>query len=72
MWQAEVQIDLDAISSNIALLASGTSAQVMAVVKATATGTGLFASARAALAGGATWLGVSAPSTRPSSCATRG
>ncbi len=58
MWQAEVQIDLEAISSNIALLASGTSAQVMGVVKGDGYGHGAVESARAALAGGATWLGV--------------
>ncbi|GIH04356.1 alanine racemase [Rhizocola hellebori] len=58
MWQAEVQIDLGAITSNIALLASGTSAQVMAVVKGDGYGHGAVPSARAALAGGATWLGV--------------
>lgn len=58
MWQAEVQVDLEAISSNVALLASGTSAQVMAVVKADGYGHGAVPAARAALAGGASWLGV--------------
>jgi alanine racemase len=58
MWQAEVRIDLDAIRANVARLASGTSAQVMAVVKADGYGHGMVPSARAALAGGATWLGV--------------
>ncbi len=58
MWQAEVQIDLKAISSNIALLAGGTSAQVMAIVKGDGYGHGAVPAARAALAGGATWLGV--------------
>ncbi len=55
-------IDLDAVRSNVAVLtelaARGGSAQVMAVVKADAYGHGLVPSARAALAGGATWLGV--------------
>ena len=53
-------VDLDAIRANVAALrAPGRSgAQVMAVVKADAYGHGLVPSARAALAGGATWLGV--------------
>nr|WP_296065472.1 alanine racemase [uncultured Actinoplanes sp.] len=58
MWQAEVRIDLDAIRDNVALLRAGTSAEVMAVVKADGYGHGMIPSARAALAGGATWLGV--------------
>lgn len=55
-------IDLDAVRSNVAVLtdlaARSGSAQVMAVVKADAYGHGLLPSAHAALAGGATWLGV--------------
>jgi alanine racemase len=52
-------IDLDAVRSNVAALrARAGSAQVMAVVKADAYGHGLVPSAHAALAGGATWLGV--------------
>jgi alanine racemase len=58
MWQAEVRIDLDAIRDNVALLRAGTTAEVMAVVKADGYGHGMIPSARAALAGGATWLGV--------------
>src|SRR5206468_5916889 len=58
MWQAEVRIDLDAIRDNVALLRAGTTAEVMAVVKADGYGHGMLPSARAALAGGATWLGV--------------
>jgi alanine racemase len=58
MWQAEVRIDLDAIRDNVALLCARTSAEVMAVVKADGYGHGMLPSARAALAGGATWLGV--------------
>lgn len=58
MWQAEVRIDLKAISSNVALLAGSTSAQVMAVVKGDGYGHGAVPAARAALAGGASWLGV--------------
>jgi alanine racemase len=58
MLQAEAQVDLDAIRANTAHLVSGTSASVMAVVKADGYGHGLLPSARAALAGGADWLGV--------------
>ena len=58
MWQAEVRIDLDAIRDNVALLRACTTAEVMAVVKADGYGHGMLPSARAALAGGATWLGV--------------
>lgn len=59
MWQAEARVDLDAISDNVGLLraAAGT-AEVMAVVKADGYGHGMVPAARAALAGGATWLGV--------------
>ncbi|HEY3535017.1 MAG TPA: alanine racemase [Pedococcus sp.] len=53
------QVDLDAIRSNVsALKARAGSAEVMAVVKADAYGHGLVPSARAAVRGGATWLGV--------------
>ena len=58
MWQTEARVNLGAIRDNTALLKSGTSAEVMAVVKADGYGHGLVPSARAALAGGATWLGV--------------
>ena len=58
MWQAEVRIDLDAIRDNVARLRSGTSAEVMAIVKADGYGHGMVPAARAALRGGATWLGV--------------
>ncbi len=58
MWQAEVRIDLDAIRDNVATLRAGTTAEVMAVVKADGYGHGMVPVARAALAGGATWLGV--------------
>ncbi|TQM71598.1 alanine racemase [Actinomadura hallensis] len=56
---AEARVDLDAIGDNIGLLrerAGG--AAVMAMVKAEAYGHGLVEAARAALAGGASWLGV--------------
>jgi alanine racemase len=53
------QVDLSAISSNVAALKERAgSAEVMAVVKADAYGHGLVPSAQAALRGGATWLGV--------------
>jgi alanine racemase len=58
MWQAEVRIDLDAIRDNVATLRASTAAEVMAVVKGDGYGHGMLPSARAALAGGATWLGV--------------
>jgi alanine racemase len=52
-------VDLSAISSNVSVLkARAGDAEVMAVVKADAYGHGLVPSARAALRGGATWLGV--------------
>ncbi|HWG99436.1 MAG TPA: alanine racemase [Pilimelia sp.] len=58
MWQAEVRVDLDAIAHNVASLRAGTGAELMAVVKADGYGHGMLPAARAALAGGATWLGV--------------
>jgi alanine racemase len=57
--RAVCEVDLTAITANIASLARfAPSAAVMAVVKADAYGHGLVPVARAALAGGATWLGV--------------
>ncbi|HEY2271176.1 MAG TPA: alanine racemase [Jatrophihabitantaceae bacterium] len=58
MLRAEAIVDLDAIRDNVALMKRGTAAEVMAVVKADGYGHGLVPSARAALAGGATWLGT--------------
>jgi alanine racemase len=56
---AEAVVDLDALRGNVAeLKRRAGSAEVMAVVKADAYGHGLLPSARAARAGGATWLGV--------------
>lgn len=53
------RIDLDAVTANVRVLDElAGAAQVMAVVKADGYGHGLLPSARAALAGGATWLGV--------------
>lgn len=54
-----VEVDLGAIADNVrtlAILAEG--AEVMAVVKADGYGHGAVPAARAALAGGATWLGI--------------
>ena len=54
-----VEIDLEAIRDNTAeLKRRAGSAEVMAVVKADGYGHGALPAARAALAGGATWLGV--------------
>ena len=58
MPRTEAVIDLGAIRDNVATLKAGTTADVMAVVKADGYGHGLLESARAALAGGASWLGV--------------
>ena len=58
MLRAEAIIDLDAIRANVETLKRATAAEVMAVVKADGYGHGLLPSARAALAGGATWLGT--------------
>ncbi|HEY0640670.1 MAG TPA: alanine racemase [Pseudonocardiaceae bacterium] len=58
---AEAVVDLSAIRHNVALLtehAAAGGAATMAVVKADGYGHGAVESARAALAGGATWLGV--------------
>jgi alanine racemase len=56
---AQANIDLHAIRDNIALLREHAAGpEVMAMVKAEAYGHGMVESARAALAGGATWLGV--------------
>src|ERR1019366_7678829 len=56
---ARVTVDLDAISRNVEVLRRHAgSAAVMAVVKADAYGHGLLPCARAALGGGASWLGV--------------
>ncbi len=55
----EVVVDLDAITANAAaLVAHVGGAQLMAVVKSDGYGHGMVPAAEAALAGGATWLGV--------------
>ena len=56
---AEARIDLGAVRANVAALRERAgAAEVMAVVKADAYGHGLLPCARAAVAGGASWLGV--------------
>jgi alanine racemase len=54
----EARIDLGAISRNVATIRSAVGVPVMGVVKANGYGHGAIESARAALAGGAHWLGV--------------
>ncbi|MGW2918313.1 alanine racemase [Streptomyces angustmyceticus] len=56
---AQARIDLAAIRANVGRLCEAAGpAEVMAVVKADGYGHGMVAAARAALAGGATWIGV--------------
>ena len=56
---AQAYVDLDAISGNVAALREHvTPSAVMAVVKASGYGHGAVAAARAAIRGGARWLGV--------------
>lgn len=54
----EATVDLGAIARNTARCVASTSAEVLAVVKADAYGHGAVQAAQAALAGGASWLGV--------------
>jgi alanine racemase len=56
--RTEAVVELDAIRDNVRTLKAGTAAEVLAVVKADGYGHGLVPSARAALAGGASWLGT--------------
>jgi alanine racemase len=56
---AETLIDLDAVTGNVtALRQHANGAALMAVVKSDGYGHGMIPAARAALAGGASWLGV--------------
>ena len=56
---AETLIDLDAVKGNVAALRRHVGgAAVMAVVKSDGYGHGMIPAARAAVAGGASWLGV--------------
>ena len=58
----QVMVDLDAIAGNVAALCERVrGSQVMAVVKADGYGHGMVPAARAALAGGASWLGTADP-----------
>ena len=57
--RAELVVDLDAVRANVGVLvARSAPAEVMAVVKADGYGHGMVPVARAARAGGASWLGV--------------
>ncbi len=58
MQRTEAVVDLAAIRDNVARMKAGTPAELMAVVKADGYGHGLVPSARAAVEGGATWLGT--------------
>ena len=53
-----LEIDLNAIRSNVALIQQKTGKEVMAVIKANGYGHGAIPSAQAAVKGGATWCGV--------------
>lgn len=58
-WRAQARVDLDAIAANVAALRGcARDAALMAVVKADGYGHGLVPAARAAVAGGAGWLGT--------------
>jgi alanine racemase len=56
--RAEAVVDLSAIKSNVATLKAKAGVDLLAVVKADAYGHGLVPVAKAALEGGANWLGV--------------
>jgi alanine racemase len=56
-----VEVDLKAVEGNVRLLQEHTGVQVMAVVKANGYGHGAVPVAKAAVRGGATWLGVARP-----------
>ena len=59
LTHAETLIDLDAVKGNVtALRRQAGAAGLMAVVKSDAYGHGMIPAARAALAGGASWIGV--------------
>ena len=61
-YSGRAVVDLGAIAANVRALAGyAPTAQVMAVVKADGYGHGLVPAARAAVAGGATWLGTAQP-----------
>ena len=56
--RAEAVVNLSAVKANVALLKAKAGVDLLAVVKADAYGHGLVPVAKAALEGGATWLGV--------------
>jgi alanine racemase len=56
--RTEAVVELGAIRENVRALKAGTAADVLAVVKADGYGHGLVPAARAALEGGASWLGT--------------
>jgi alanine racemase len=58
VFRSEAVIDLAAVRHNVATCKAATRAELMAVVKADGYGHGLLPTARAAVAGGAGWLGV--------------
>lgn len=58
LQQATLEVDLGAVTANVRTIKSRTAAELMAVVKADGFGHGQIDVARAALAGGATRLGV--------------
>jgi alanine racemase len=58
LYATWVEIDLGALASNVRWLINATQTSVMAVVKANAYGHGAVQAARAAVQGGAAWLGV--------------
>ena len=53
-----LEVDLNVIKNNTALIREKTGAEVMAVIKANGYGHGARPAAQAAIAGGATWIGV--------------
>ena len=57
-YRAEAVVNLSAIKANVATLKAKSGVDLMAVVKADAYGHGLVPVAKAALEGGASWLGV--------------
>jgi alanine racemase len=58
LYSTWAEVDLGAIQNNVRYIHTHTGVEVMAIVKANAYGHGAVPVARAALDGGATWLGV--------------
>ena len=57
-WSNWVEVDLKVVEDNVHYLHQSTGVQIMAIVKANGYGHGAPAIAKAAIHGGATWLGV--------------